>query len=169
MLNISKFSSKYHVRKITNSDVKQVVALCSENTQFYEYCPPFVTEQSILDDMKALPEGRGKTMADKYYLGFFAQNDLIAVVDMIDAFPNKETIFIGFFMVNKSVQHQGVGTQIVRELRQALKAEGYQYIRLGWVQGNRQSEGFWKKNGFVETGVSYQTGGYTVIVAQRQL
>lgn len=45
----------------------------------------------------------------------------------------------------------------------------YKAVRLGWVKGNSQSEGFWRRNGFVETGDTYDTGGYTVIVAERDL
>ncbi len=167
MLQAEHFSRSYRVKQITPGDITQVVALCKENAMFYRYCPPFVTEESIAKDMKALPEG--KTEKDKYYVGFFDQNQLIAVMDLIDCFPDESTAFIGFFMTSTTIQNRGIGTQIVRELRQYLKSQGYQYIRLGWVKGNPQSEAFWHKNGFSETGVSYQTGDYTVIVAQREL
>lgn len=167
MLHLEYCSDQYSVRKLTASDITQVVELCKENTLFYEHCPPFVTEKSIMDDMNALPEG--KSMKDKYYVGFFDGSSLIAVMDLIDAFPNESTAFIGFFMLNTAVQRQGIGTQIVQELGRYLKTQGYKHIRLGWVKGNNQSESFWHKNGFSETGVSYETGGYTVIVAQRDL
>ncbi len=167
MLHLEDFSRKYRVRRITPNDIMQVVELCKENTIYYKYCPPFVTEESILDDLKALPKGKGKE--DKYYVGFFDGNGLIAVMDLIDAYPDESTAFIGFFMTNLSIQNQGIGTQIVQELGQYLKNQGYKHIRLGWVKGNYQSESFWHKNCFSETGVSYETNGYTVIVAQRNL
>lgn len=167
MLNAEHFSNHYRVRKITPEDIPQVVDLCKENTFFYQHCPPFVSEKSIMDDMRALPEG--KCMQDKYYVGYFDQNTLIAIIDLIDAYPNKSTAFIGFFMINAAVQNQGIGTQIVRELEEYLKNQKYEHIRLGWVKGNNQSESFWHKNGFCETGVSYETNGYTVIVAQYDL
>ncbi len=90
-------------------------------------------------------------------------------MDLIDAYPDESTAFIGFFMTNTAIQNRGIGTRIVQELGRYLKSQGYKHIRLGWVKGNFQSESFWHKNGFSETGVSYETSGYTVIVAQRDL
>ena len=167
MLYWEKFSDRYSVRKLTVDDVTQVVELCKKNTMYYQYCPPFVTEEAVMDDMNALPKGKSKE--DKYYVGYYDGNRLIAVMDLIDAYPNESTAFIGFFMTDVSIQHQGIGTNIVQELGQYLKQQGYQQIRLGWVKGNPQSEAFWHKNGFSETGVSNETNGYTVIVAQRDL
>lgn len=167
MLYWEKFSDRYSVRKLTVDDVTQAVELCKKNTMYYQYCPPFVTEEAVMDDMNALPKGKNKE--DKYYVGYYDGNRLIAVMDLIDAYPNESTAFIGFFMTDVSIQHQGIGTKIVQELGQYLKRQGYQQIRLGWVKGNPQSEAFWHKNGFSETGVSNETNGYTVIVAQRDL
>ncbi len=166
-MDYDKFSTHYSVKRILQSDVDQVLSLCKSNPMFYEFCPPEATRESILADMRALPDR--KTMQDKYYLGYWKNESLIAVMDFIDGFPNKSTAFIGFFMVDSGTQHQGVGSEIIKELCQYLKGQEYEYIRLGWVQGNYQSESFWHKNGFRETGVTYETGGYRVIVAQRDL
>ena len=106
-----KLSKQYTVRKLANSDVAAVYALCRENPQYYLYCPPFVTEDSIRADMAALPPR--KTMEDKYYLGFYEGDRLIAVMDLILGFPKEETAFVGFFMVNKEVQGKGVGTALM--------------------------------------------------------
>ena len=35
--------------------------------------------------------------------------------------------------------------------------------------GAEHAESFWHKNGFTETGVTYDTDSYTVVVAQRNL
>ena len=167
MINFENFSTQYAVKRITQADIEQVLSLCRGNPMFYQHCPPFATKETILADMKALPDR--KSMEDKYYVGFWENRKLVAVMDFIDHFPDESTAFIGFFMIDSSLQHQGVGTQIASELHQYLKSQGYRHIRLGWVKGNCQSEAFWHKNGFRETGVTYKTCGYTVIVAQRDL
>lgn len=166
-MEIEQFSSKYNVQIITNEDVKSVYELCRKNELYYLYCPPFVTEYSIRQDMRALPPQ--KKMDDKYYIGFFDGEHLIAVMDFIDAYPDAKTAFIGFFMTDISIQQKGVGTEIISELCDYLHEQHYKKVKLGWVKGNPQSAGFWHKNGFMETGVSYDTNGYTVIVAQRIL
>ena len=167
MLDIKDFSKRYTIRTIMPSDVAQVFSLCKGNELYYKYCTPFVTEQSIINDLEALPEG--KDIADKYYVGFFDGKRLVAVMDLIDKYPNEATVFIGFFMLDVSVQHQGVGTSIIQELLQYLRSHLYRYVRLGWVKGNLQSESFWHKIGFVETGIFCENDEYTVIVAQLDL
>ena len=50
---IENLSKQYTVRKLTDTDVAAVYALCKENPLYYQYCPPFVTEDSIRADMAA--------------------------------------------------------------------------------------------------------------------
>lgn len=166
-MEISLLSKQYRVRRLTEKDVSEVYRLCSKNELYYQYCPPFVSEQSIINDMKALPP---KTEAkDKYYLGYYAGEKLIAVMDLIDGYPDKMTAFVGFFMVESSVQNAGIGSKIIDELCSFLKKNQIVSIRLGWVKGNPQAASFWRKNGFAETGITYDTDNYTVVVAERVL
>lgn len=58
----------YQVRRLGRDDVDAIYELCRENRIFYRYHEPFVTKESILDDMEALPPG--KSREDKYYVGF---------------------------------------------------------------------------------------------------
>ena len=167
MLNISFFSTQYTVKKLVQADVDAIYLLCCGNPLFYEYCPPDVTKESIAQDMQALPSG--KSYDDKYYLGFWKGDTLVAVLDLILNYPNCETAFVGFFMIEQKFQKQGIGSQIIEELCQHLKKQGYSFVRLGYAKGNSQSRKFWLKNHFDNVGVEYQTSGYTVVVLQREL
>ena len=166
-MEIRFFSRKYTVRTLSEDDIPAVYDLCSQNPQYYRYCPPSVSEESIRQDMTALPPG--KDPADKYYIGYFDDEHLIAVMDFIDGFPDAETAFIGFFMVDHSIQGQGIGTEIIRDLCEYLAECGFAAMRLGWVRGNPQSEHFWHKCGFYETGVESKTEDYTIRIAQKRL
>ena len=165
--SIEQLSKKYSVRKLTDTDVAAVYALCKENPLYYQYCPPFVTEESIRADMAALPPH--KTMEDKYYLGFYDADKLLAVMDLILGFPKEETAFVGFFMVNKEYQSKGLGTALMEEVYAYLKQCGFRFLRLGFVKGNPQSEHFWLKNGFKRIGVEAQNEGYVVVVMEKKL
>ena len=145
-MNINELSKDYKVRKLTESDVDIIFDLCKDNEIFYRYHPPFVTKQSIIDDLKALPPN--KTYEDKYFIGFFENETLVAVMDLITAYPDLETAFIGFFMLNKSFQHKGIASKIIQDTIDYLETERYRKIRLGVDKGNPQSYSFWKKNGF---------------------
>lgn len=162
---IQKLSKQYNVRRLTTADIDKIYAVAVENPMFYQYCPPNVTRESILDDMKALPPGM--TCDDKYYVGYFDGEKLVAVMDLILGYPNEETAFIGLFMMDKGSQGQGIGSAIVEECFTFLGSRGYRFIRLGFAKGNPQSEAFWRKNGFARTGVETDNGNYIVVVMER--
>ena len=166
-IDIQSFSNQYFVRRMEKNDLARIYALCSKNSLYYQYCPPAVTKQSIIDDMNALPPN--KSLVDKYYLGYFDSDKLIAVMDFIMAYPDEKTAFIGFFMTDLSVQNSGIGSKIINDLCLYLKTLALSEVRLGWVKGNPQAEHFWHKNSFKETGLTYDTDLYTVIVGHRVL
>ena len=169
-MNYINFSKSYHVRMLTERDIPLILRLCEKNEQFYEHCPPFVTEESIRDDMCALPQRKMDEPQDKYYLGYFDDAEqLLAVMDFIDHYPTEQSCFIGFFMMEKDLQGTGVGTSIITELCACLMQWDYQYIRLGYVDGNEQSRSFWLKNQFTDTGLRDHTNDYTVVVMNRFL
>ena len=105
-LDLNKLFSQYSVRVLEKQDIDMTYELCSKNELFYQYHPPFVTKESILEDMQALPPG--KTEKDKYYIGYFDDNTLVAVLDLILGYPNEKTAYIGFFMMNTVYQRKGI-------------------------------------------------------------
>lgn len=159
-------STTYKITALTQTDIPLILNLCKANPQYYKYCPPDPTEKSIQNDMSALPNG--KTMQDKFYLGFWKEKDLLAVMDLILKYPNDKTAFIGFFMVNANIQGNGIGSKIIEESCEHLKEE-FSFIRLGYVKGNKQSENFWQKNSFQPTGVVTHVESYDVVIMQRAL
>ena len=57
-MNISLLSNKYNVKRIETPDIEIVYELCCNNSLYYQYCPPFVSTQSIMDDMSASPPNK---------------------------------------------------------------------------------------------------------------
>lgn len=165
--NITKLSTHYTVRRLTQNDIDKVYKLCLGNPLYYEYCPPEVTKESIQKDMTALPDGI--SLSEKYYLGFFEENSLIAVMDFIDGYPEKEVAFIGFFMTDVSVQNKGVGTEVIQHACKGWKEMGFQAVQLAWVKGNPQAEHFWIKNGFKKKKERASTAADCVILAEKLL
>lgn len=145
-MDIGSLSEKYMVRRLDLNDVDIVYDLSCKNELFYQYHPPFVTKQSIAEDMKALPPN--KSCDDKYFIGFFENGALAAYMDLILGYPTEEIALIGLFMTNVRCQNRGVGTGIVRDVCVFLKRSGYQKVRIGVDKDNPQSNSFWQKNGF---------------------
>ena len=67
-------------------------------------------------------------------------------MDLITAYPDDETAFIGFFVLNIKYQHKCIASRIIKESIEYLKTEGYKKIRLGVDKGIPQSFSFCKKN-----------------------
>lgn len=145
-MDLHLLSKSYTVRKLDEADVDAIFELMRKNEIFYKYHPPFVTKESILEDMKALPPQ--KSYEDKYYIGFFEDETLVANMDLILSYPTEQIAFIGFFMTDVQYQNKGIGSKIIGEVCACLKSLGYTKVRLGVDKGNPQSYAFWLKNQF---------------------
>ncbi len=167
ILKFENFYDMYEVRRLNNSDVPQIYRLSVGNPLFYQYCPPAVTKESIKADMEALPPGINKE--DKYYVGFFDKDVLVAILDLILGYPEKDSAYIGLFMMNQTFQGKGIGSSIISELGNALAQEGFFKLSLAYAKGNPQSEAFWIKNGFKKTGKISDQGLYKAVLMERRL
>ncbi|MDU4752827.1 MAG: GNAT family N-acetyltransferase, partial [Clostridium butyricum] len=118
-MNISELSLKYQIRKLDDKDIDLIYTLSIGNPKFYKYCPPYVTKESIHEDMNMLPPNKSKE--DKFYIGFFDNHILVAVMDLIINFPDNKTAFIGLFMMEQEYQGKGIGSNIIEECATYLK------------------------------------------------
>lgn len=166
-IEIEKLSNTYLVRRLSSNDVDAVFDLCSKNSFYYQYCPPFITRGEVVEDMEALPSG--KSQNDKFFLGYYEKGSLVAIIDLIMEYPDTQTAYIGLFMTDINVQGKGVGSAIIDELCIWLDKMGFQRVELAWVKGNPQSEKFWIKNRFVPIGERSSNVAEHVIAAERQL
>ena len=166
MINVLKLSTKYEVRKMGDSDAESILDLCSGNVLFYQYCEAKPTLEQILNDLHITPPDI--SMSDKYYVGFYEDNTLVAVMDLIDGYPNAGIAYIGFFMMNPTYQGNQIGTAIISEVIDYLRSIGKTAVRLAIDKGNPQSTHFWKKNGF-EIISEADVNGWTKLVAEKQL
>lgn len=166
-LEPQKLSARYTVKPFTKEDIPDIYALCQGNPIYYKHMKTEPTAENLEESMTALP--KGMTMKDKLFAGFYREGHLVALLDLITGYPNRQTAFIGWFMMEKAMQGTGIGSAIVADILACLKKEGFSWVRLGYIKGNLQSEGFWKKNGFLPTGVESKTDNYTIVVMQKEL
>ena len=166
MISVNSLSGAFGVRKLTESDAEAIFHLCLDNTLYYQYCKAEPTMGQILHDLHITPPGIGEDR--KYYVGFYREHELIAVMDLIDGYPREDMAFIGFFMVRAAAQHQGIGSGIISDTADYLKRMGKRSIQLGIDQGNPQSKAFWKKNGF-QVLEEVEIDGGVILLAERTL
>ncbi len=92
-MKISQFSNRYQVRKLADADLEQVLALYQTNPLYFEHFPPLPSLESLANDLVDCPSG--KELSDKYFLGFWDKERLVAILDLIDGYPTAEIAYIG--------------------------------------------------------------------------
>ncbi|HFU4059861.1 TPA: GNAT family N-acetyltransferase [Streptococcus suis] len=162
-MKISQFSNRYQVRKLTDADLEQVLALYQTNPLYFEHFPPRPSLESLANDLIDCPPG--KELSDKYFLGFWDKERLVAILDLIDGYPTAEIAYIGLFMVDAHFSGQGLGSKIIAELLTQL-ATSFKKVRIGYVESNPQSAHFWAKVGFCPTGEVKELAGKTIVIAE---
>ena len=89
-------------------------------------------------------------------------------MDLIDGYPDSDTAFIGFFMMNRQLQGRRIGTHIIQELCLYLKETGLRRVLLAIDKDNPQSNAFWAKNGFSVIREIKQEAG-AILLAEKRL
>lgn len=166
MIDISLLSDRYFIRRLVDADADDILRFCEKNTLYYQYCNATPSKEQVLSDLHIAPPG--VEMQDKYYLGFFIEDELAAVLDLIDGYPEKNMAFIGFFMMNADLQGRGLGTGVIGDVCDHLRRMGFSAVRLAIAEDNPQANRFWAKNGFAVIG-KVPMDGWTALVAQKDL
>ncbi len=166
MINVLKLSKRFAVRRMGDSDAESILHLCSGNAQYYRYCEAEPKIEQLLDDLHITPPNI--STSDKYYVGFYEDKTLVAVMDLIDGYPNADLAYIGFFMMDPTYQGNQIGTAIIGEVTGYLRSIGKTAVRLAIDKGNPQSTHFWKKNGFQIISEA-KVNGWTKLVAEKSL
>ncbi|BCP60152.1 GNAT family N-acetyltransferase [Streptococcus parasuis] len=142
------------------------MALYQAKTLYFEHFPPLPSMESLANDLVECPPG--KELSDKYFLGFWDKDQLLAVLDLIDGYPTAELAYIGLFMVDSRLAGQGLGSKVIAELLPRL-ATHFKKVRLGYVESNPQASHFWSKVGFCPTGEVKELAGKTIVLAEYAL
>lgn len=145
-LDIESLSTSHEVRSITQADISDVYALCKSNQKYYENTNSAPTVESLTEIISRLPEN--VVPKDKYFVGFYDNEQLVSVLELITGYPESNDAFIGWFMVDGHLQRQGIGSQIFADVRAAMTGQGYDYLSLQCEKENIDAIAFWKAQGF---------------------
>lgn len=141
------FRGQYMVRRLTEADSAAVLKLYRSNVDYYAIAQNHpVSEEDCVHDRTECPPGISE--GQKYYLGFYREGFLIAVMDFVDGYPDTEIVYIGLFMIDRHFHGKGVGTGILLPFLAAMKACGFQKAALGCFESNTAGKGFWTRLGF---------------------
>ncbi len=166
-MNIKKISTTFNVRKLTVSDCENILKLFHTNPEYNKHCPPIATKECIIEDMLALPPN--KTLEDKFYIGYFENEKLVAILDLILGYPQDDTAFLGLFMLHKDYQGKGIGKAIITELSDFLKINNFNNIRLAYAKTNENAKNFWLKNNFELLNIEKDNVDYIAVLMEKSL
>ena len=85
-----------------------------------------VKKADVLSDLTSIPEG--VLPENKFYLGIYDVDNLVAIADVVLNFPTSKTAWLGLIMVDYDVVGQGIGGKIIEKLKQALMRERFKQL-----------------------------------------
>ena len=86
-LDITKITRDYTVKKLGEEDFPAILALYGGNPQYFEAMNQPVPTGGLEEDLAAVPDG--KTLEDKYWLGFWREETLVATRSWSPATPRR--------------------------------------------------------------------------------
>lgn len=129
------------------SDMEIALAIYQNNSYYFaKTTEEKPTLQSIKNDMVAIPPN--VLEKQKEYALIKYQGKFVGVIDLIKYYPSANTHYIGLFILDKKVQGNHLGTNIMEEIIRSFKKEGINKIRLSVVLDNKKAFLFWQKLGF---------------------
>ncbi len=97
----------------------------------------------------------------------------IAVVDVLEGFPDEKTYYIGLFLIDGTCHRRGLGKALYKQMESEAKLRGFERIRLGVVDTNHGARAFWKAMGFVWVktvdSTLHEGSGWTVEIMEKNL
>ncbi len=167
-LPLEMLSSEYEVRTISEAEISDVYRLCRGNRRYYRFARVEPTRRNLTAVISEMPEGTSPEQ--KHFVGFYDKDGaLVAILDLITGYPEPDDAFIGWFMVDAEKQGQGIGSQLFADVRAAMKAMGFDALRLTTVKENTDAVEFWTAQGFQPTGKEEPQGRHTLITMGRAI
>ena len=90
----------------------------------------------------------GASTSQNIFAGFYSGEELLAVLELITGYPEKDDAFIGWFMVSAAHHRKGIGSQPFADVRAAMKAQGFDHLTLNCPAASEDAIAFWENQGF---------------------
>ena len=95
-----------------------------------------------------LPPNGKKENYQLYSIRSLKSKEIFGILELYHGYPDKSTIWIGQFVIDKKHQQQGIGKEIIAEVRHQAVQNGFSKISIGVHLKNWPALRFWSANGF---------------------
>ncbi|OJK06329.1 hypothetical protein BRY75_13525 [Acinetobacter baumannii] len=137
------------MKDLSKADLNRIYEICVSNPEYYQHMNENLSLKTIERLLIALPPTAD--IKNKKNIGFFMNNRLIGYLEMVQCYPDLDTVLIGFFVLEKTLQGKGLGSLIMKNLFNLLEKKEFKSVILSCPSTNEASLGFWKKIGFIQT------------------
>jgi len=140
---------EYEVKRIAESDYVEVHKLQLRNPEYFSYMQDHaVTLDECIEGIRLLPPGTDRNQ--KYYLGFYNESRLEAILDLVVGYPDSHTAWIGLLMIRGNLRGRGIGSRVFGALADSLKSLSFRLMQLAVIESNDRAFEFWTSMGFKE-------------------
>ena len=157
----------YDLKVLNEDDLKDIYDLCKKNREYYKCIRINPTLDNVKEILNDIPPKSSKDK--KNCIGLYLKNKLVAILYLIEDYPNNDSCFIGLLIIDVDYQGKGRGKDITTSLIKTVKENGYKRIELGVIEDNVSAIKFWNKMGFIPTGTIYNHEKYNVIMMEKVL
>ena len=137
---------EWDIRPVEETDLESVLTLLLTAPDYFALDGKQPDLNSIRADLTALPPRCAPEQ--KRYVGFWRDGKPEAVLDWVEGYPREQTLWIGFFLVDRALRGQGLGKRLMSALLGAAYDGGIDSIRLACLEGNETGHRFWEALGF---------------------
>ena len=122
-----------------------------------------------------LPPIKGAHISN-YYLMVIKETDgnIVGFFDLYQGYPTNETVWISIFLIDKKVQGNSYGQEVINSICNECKKSGWKSIGLGVHLKNWKGLRFWYNNGFnkiikISGDKEYSTNTFSIIGLNKEL
>ena len=136
------------VRNLTHADDDLIYAFQAQHPDYFAHFQDHpVTRQEAIQDVDDVPVTA--TGEQKAYLGVFAGEQLVLIVDLMIDYPLPSLVWLGLWLpaATLSLARQA---DLYRSLTQTLRAADAVQLQLSVFMGDRQAPVFWEAQGLVK-------------------
>ena len=159
----------YHIErsKLTEHNLDEIFRICSGNPVYFEHMRETLCMEKLAELLTALPSGANP--ANKKNIGFHQQGRLVGYLELIESFPERDHVLIGFFIIEKTAQCKGLGSAVIDSVLAGYAEKGFKIAILSHASTDEKAKAFWLKNRFVATGEIDDCEDIELVVMERNL
>jgi GNAT superfamily N-acetyltransferase len=142
-------------KKLTRSDEAAITTFCQQCIAFFTLV---AGEAPAADTAHQLLEARPRSVdvTRKHVIGFERGGALIAIVDLLEGYPDETNWYVGLLLLSPDERARGLGTAIWTAIETWIRGEGGSCARLIVQEQNPDAARFWRTVGFAANGTTEQ-------------